>query len=62
MQKVEKFDETHKTCIVCREKDKRYRQNNKEKVSEREQQYKANNLEKVKEWRQNSLNKVKDEI
>ena len=65
-QKIEKFDEGYKTCHFCRAKDKRQRENKSDVAREHERatkaEYRANNPEKVKEWRQNRMNRIKDEI
>ena len=39
MQKVEKFDGTHKRCNICTEKSKSYKERNKDSVIERERVY-----------------------
>ena len=65
-QKIEKFGEGDKTCNTCRAKNKRYQEIKSETAREHERatkaEYRANSPEKVKEWRQNRMNRIKDEI
>ena len=55
-QKVERVEENYMTCKVCREKTKRYGQRHKKQIAEQKRECRA------KKWRQNHLNKMKDEV